>query len=118
MGYTFALRKLRLSAGYKTAQDFAYELGIANSTYSRYERAPAIPDCGIPLAAAWNMADHLGCTIDEVVGRADVGSLTPTDPKQPLDARAAKLGITGREMLDGYLRYLEFREDELKRDRV
>ena len=91
------LQRLRREAGYRTAKDFAEELHIPYSTYSRYERAGEGPESGIPLYAAWAMADELGCSIDLVVGRT-------------IDARVRKLGRSGREMLDDFLEYLEYRE--------
>ena len=101
-----SLQALRKAAGYKTAKEFAAEVGIPLATYSRYERAPEGPDCGIPLQAAWAMADKLGCSIDLVVGREDIDA-----PREAtLDARAGKLSRSGREMLDDFLRYLEFRD--------
>lgn len=100
------LQRLRRDAGYRCAKEFAEVLRIPNSTYSRYERAPEGPDCGIPLSAAWAMADELGCSIDLVVGREDIDA-----PREAtLDARAGKLSRSGREMLDDFLRYLEFRD--------
>lgn len=81
-------------------------LNIPNSTYSRYERAPEGPNSGIPLPAAWAMADELGVSIDLVVGRDDIDAKrTPT-----LDDRVRRLSRSGREMLDDFMRYLEFRE--------
>lgn len=63
-------------------------------------------EMGIPLQAAWAMADKLGCSIDLVVGREDIDA-----PREAtLDARAGKLSRSGREMLDDFLRYLEFRD--------
>ena len=100
------LQRLRREAGYRCAKEFAEVLHIPNSTYSRYERAPEGPDCGIPLPAAWAMADKLGCSIDLVVGREDIDA-----PREAtLDARAGKLSRSSREMLDDFLRYLEFRD--------
>ena len=64
-----ALTELRKGAGYRTAKEFAEALGVPATTYSRYE---ANPD-KIPLAAAWSIADFLGCTIDEVVGHKAAG---------------------------------------------
>ena len=54
------LQRLRREAGYASAKEFAAVLNIPNSTYSRYERAPEGPNSGIPLSAAWAMADELG----------------------------------------------------------
>ena len=59
------LQELRRAAGYKSASAFAEEHGISVPTYARYESKPE----KIPLASAWQLADALGCSIDEVVGR-------------------------------------------------
>ena len=100
------LQRLRREAGYASAKEFAAALHIPNSTYSRYERAPEGPNSGIPLPAAWAMADELGVSIDLVVGRDDIDAQrAPT-----LDDRARRLSRSGREMLDDFMRYLEFRE--------
>ena len=101
------LQRLRREAGYRTAKDFAEELHIPYSTYSRYERAGEGPESGIPLYAAWAMADKLGCSIDLVVGRADIDA----PEVQTIDSRVRKLSRSGREMLDDFLEYLEFREN-------
>ncbi len=100
------LQRLRREAGFRSAKDFAEVLHIPSSTYSRYERAIEGPECGIPMQAAWAMADELDCSIDLVVGRADIDEReAPT-----IDARVKRLSRSGREMLDDFLRYLEFRE--------
>lgn len=100
------LQRLRLEAGYRSGRALAAALGIPASTYARYERAPEGPDCGIPLANAWAIADALGCTIDAVVGREDIDA--PHEPT--LDERAAALGREGQRMLYDYLGFLESRE--------
>ena len=52
------------------------------------------------------MADELGVSIDLVVGRDDIDAQRmPT-----LDDRVRRLSRSGREMLDDFMRYLEFRE--------
>ena len=100
------LQRLRREAGYASAKEFAAVLNIPNSTYSRYERAPEGPNSGIPLPAAWAMADKLGVSIDLVVGRDDIDA----QYMLTLDDRARRLSRSGREMLDDFMRYLEFRE--------
>ena len=66
------LQRLRCETGFRSAKDFAEALGIPSSTYARYERAGDGIDCGIPLPAAWQIADSLGCSIDLAVGRKDI----------------------------------------------
>lgn len=97
------LQRLRREAGYRSAKDFAAVLGIPASTYARYERQPEGPGCAIPLASAWQIADALGCSIDLVVGRADIDAADTLT----LDDRVAALSLNGQEMLCGFLGYLE-----------
>lgn len=100
------LQRLRREAGFRSAKEFAAELGVPESTYARYERATEGPDCGIPLSAAWAIADRLGESIDVVVGREsmDVPHVVT------LDERADALGPEGRRMLADFMDYLEARE--------
>ncbi len=107
------LQRLRRGAGYPSAKVFAAELGIPETTYARYERAPETPQCGIPMANAWAIADKLGCSIDLVVGREDIDRPRPVT----LDDRARALTRESRRMLDDYLDYLEHRDAEDSRAR-
>lgn len=59
------LQTLRISAGFKSAKDFAEHLGIPQPTYARYENNPE----KIPLKSAWQLADYFEVSIDEIVGR-------------------------------------------------
>jgi len=60
-----SLKDLRARSGC-TIRDFAARLKMPASTYARYEKRPD----HIPLRAAWRLADELGCTIDDIVGRS------------------------------------------------
>lgn len=102
------LQRLRRLAGFSSAKDFAAEVGIPETTYARYERAPETPQCGIPMANAWAIADRLGCSIDLVVGREDIDKPRPLT----IDDRARALTRESRRMLDDYLDYLEHRDAE------
>ena len=59
------LQELRKKAGYKSAFAYADHLGIGRSSYTDYEqgRTP------MPLEKAWMIADDLGVSLDELVGR-------------------------------------------------
>lgn len=100
------LQRLRRSAGYASAKEFASQLGIPESTYARYERAAEGPGCGIPLPSAWAIADELGVSIDLVVGREDIDAPRPVT----LDDRARALSRESRRLLDDYMEYLEARD--------
>ena len=100
------LQRLRRQAGYRSAKDFAEALGIPGSTYARYERAGDGVGCGIPLPAAWQIADALGCSIDLVVGREDIDAPEPEGIQPRYDA----LSPEGRNLVDSYLSYVELGE--------
>lgn len=102
------LQDLRREAGYRSAKDFAAAVGIALSTYNRYENQPE----AIPLRQAWAIADFLGCPIDMVVGR------------DPVDAAAMRgdvqkfydgLSQESRELMDDYMGYIAHREKKARK---
>lgn len=101
------LADLRRAAGYRSSKEFATALGIPATTYSSYERTLSDPESGVPIRAAWSIADKLGCSIDEVVGRgraADGGS------ERDLNAAYRALSEGGRARFDEYLQFLDFRD--------
>lgn len=101
------LADLRKAAGYRNSKDFAAVLGIPATTYSRYERTLSDPDSGVPLRAAWAIADKLHCSIDAVVGRADVSA---DETGRDLNAAYRALSEGGRARLDEYLQFLDLRD--------
>lgn len=100
------LADLRKAAGYRSSRDFAAVLGIPATTYSRYERTLADPESGIPLRAAWAIADKLHCSIDAVVGRDEADDTQGRD----LNAAYRTLSDSGKERFDEYLQFLAFRD--------
>lgn len=58
------LRKYRTEAGYKSAKDFADELGIPYPSYMAYENKQREPKYDVLM----KMADKLGVTMDELLG--------------------------------------------------
>lgn len=100
------LADLRKAAGYRSSRDFAAVLGIPATTYSRYERTLSDPDSGIPLRAAWAIADKLHCSIDAVVGRDEANGAGGRD----LNAAYRSLSDGGKERFDEYLQFLAFRD--------
>ena len=100
------LAELRRAAGFRSSREFAAALGIPATTYSRYERTLADPDNGIPLRAAWAIADKLHCSIDAVVGRDDAGDGEGRD----LNAAYRSLSEEGKQRFDEYLQFLAFRD--------
>ena len=105
------LQRLRREAGYRSAREFAKELSIPASTYARYERQPETPECAIPMASAWAIADALGVSIDLVVGRADIDAPDPA----PVQTRYDHLSKADQQRADEYLDFLELRTAEGRR---
>ena len=66
------LQKLRKEKGYKSAKEFAAALDININTYTDIEQGKT----GLSLERAWQIADLLNCSLDEVGGR--------TPPPKPL----------------------------------
>lgn len=100
-----SLQQLRREAGYGSAKEFAERLQIPAPTYARYERQPDGPDTGIPMKAAWHIADVLGCSIDLVVGR-DADEAQGSKVQRMYNA----LSDSSRRRVDEYLDFIEYRE--------
>ena len=110
-----ALQELRKAAGYRTAKEFADEMGIPTTSYSRYESAPG----KISVDQAWRLADRLGCSIDLIVGRADLDAPESGagDLRGPVQRLYDGLSPRLRESLDDYLAYLVARNADEERRR-
>jgi transcriptional regulator with XRE-family HTH domain len=65
-----SIQDLRREKGFRNSKEFADALGVSPSSMSRYDKDPTL----IPVKVAWAMADLLGCSIDEVLGREHVTS--------------------------------------------
>jgi transcriptional regulator with XRE-family HTH domain len=102
------LLELRRGAGYATAKDFAEAMGIPPTTYTRYESSPE----KIPLKAAWALADALGASIDEVVGRADGDGDPRGDVQRAFDALSPR---SQEEVLD-LIEVFSSRDERTRRD--
>ena len=59
------LQAARKAAGFKSAKAFAEHLGIPVSKYTEYEQGRY----GFTFEQAWQFADVLNCTLDELGGR-------------------------------------------------
>lgn len=70
------LQSARKSAGFKSARAFAEHMGIPTTKYTEYEQGRH----GFTYEQAWEFADALGCTLDELGGREFCGeSLSPDE---------------------------------------
>jgi transcriptional regulator with XRE-family HTH domain len=94
-----SISDLRRERGYRSAREFAEALGISPSSMSRYDREPE----SIPMKAAWAMADALGCSIDDVVGRDHVAPSALQDFYDGLLPES-------RRLLDDFLEFVGARD--------
>lgn len=73
------LKQLRKRAGYKKQSDFARALGVKERTYASWERE----EVGLSMSQACDIADFLGCSLDELAGRWEyVKEPKYLDPRQ------------------------------------
>ena len=100
------LLQLRRRAGFPTAREYCEHSGIPVPTYTRYESNPE----KIPVAAAWAIADDLGCTIDAVVGRTELDSEGGVTGRvqSAYDAMTPK----GKDSVDRFIRFVQAEEAE------
>jgi len=63
--YKSNLQTLRKRAGFRSAKAFAEYAGVNVKTYTNHEQG----DAAMSLLQAWEYADLLECTLDELAGR-------------------------------------------------
>lgn len=61
----YNLQAMRKKAGFKSARAFAEHIGMSLNTYNNYEQGRN----SLTLEKAWEFADILHCTLDELAGR-------------------------------------------------
>ena len=91
------LKKVRKKAGFKSAKAFAEHMGLNPNTYTDYEQGRR----QFTLEKAWEFADALNCTLDELAGR-ESPPVRIDDPlkRQVVDAYDS-MTQAGRESLAG-----------------
>lgn len=102
------IQELRRERGYRSAREFADALGISPSSMSRYDNQPE----SIPTKVAWEMADKLGCSIDEVVGRKPVAS-----GRSELQELYDGLLPETRQLVDEFLEFARLKDERERADR-
>ena len=90
------LQKLRKLKGYNSAKEFAEHAGISTNTYTGYEQGRI----ALTFERAWQIADLLNCSLDEVGGR--------TPPPKPLAHSPAET-----ELISYYRQCTPWRKDNL-----
>lgn len=70
------LQNIRKARGFKSAKEFAAHIGMSGNTYTGHEQGKPFD-----LEKAWEYADWLDCSLDELVGR-ERPAKEYTDPRQ------------------------------------
>lgn len=90
------LQALRKAAGFKSAKAFAEYVGVNPNTYTQYEQGLV----AISYERAWQFADALKCTLDELGGRTPPEARTYNDSSQEaLNGYFESMNSTGRSAL-------------------
>lgn len=97
------LQSLRKAAGFKSARVFAEHIGYSPSAYTEYEQGRRM----FTYEQAWDFADALNCTLDELGGRKPP-ERTYRDPLQAsLNASYENMNDKARETLEAVAKSME-----------
>lgn len=90
------LQAMRKKAGYRSARAFAEHIGMNVATYTDYEQGRH----SFTLEKAWEFADLLGCSLDELAGRQwpPEGASAPEPGEASLVSAYRDLSEEGREV--------------------
>lgn len=96
------LQAMRKRAGFKSARAFAEHMNMSVNTYTNYEQGKS----SLTLEQAWEFADELDCTLDELAGREwSAASEAPPDPvRDELNALYSSCTQQRRQRLVEYAR--------------
>lgn len=104
------LQELRRAHGFKSARDFAEAADIPANTYARYESKPE----SVPLERAWQIADLLECTLDEVYGREAPDT---ADKRGDFQIFYDDLSPENRSLMDEFRAFVAQREQAARKRR-
>jgi DNA-binding XRE family transcriptional regulator len=95
-GFKSNLQAMRRRAGFRSAREFAEFAGVNTKTYTNHEQGHA----AMSLLQAWEYADILDCTLDELAGRRvpEMPSVTQEELRMVEVYRDAS--PTDRDMVD------------------
>lgn len=91
------LQKVRKRAGFKSAKAFAEHMGLNPNTYTDYEQGRI----DFTLEKAWEFADALNCTLDELAGRESPPARIDDPLKRQVVDAYDSMTQAGRESLAG-----------------
>ena len=91
------LQTMRKRAGFKSAKAFAEAVGLSVGTYTDYEQGRR----QFTLEKAWEFADALNCTLDELAGRESPPARIDDPLKRQVVDAYDSMTQAGRESLAG-----------------
>lgn len=104
------LQRIRKERGFKSAKAFAEHIGISPRTYTNYEQGIT----SLTLDMAWEFADALECTIDELAGRPWPSNAYSDQRQQMMNDDYQHLTDSGKDAAAGAVRGI--RASESARD--
>lgn len=108
------LQRIRKEKGFKSAKAFAEHLGISPGTYTQYEQG----QIGLTLEKAWEFADALECTLDELAGREWPRPAFADPDQEALNGYWESMNAKGRTALLGTAELMSGSPDtRIKKDR-
>lgn len=89
------LQRIRKEKGFKSAKAFAEHIGMSKNTYTNYEQGTR----PLSLETAWEFADALECTLDELAGREWPRAAFADPGQEALNAYFESMNSAGRGAL-------------------
>ncbi len=89
------LQRIRKEKGFKSAKAFAEHIGMSKNTYTNYEQGTR----PLSLETAWEFADALECTLDELAGREWPRPAFADPGQEALNAYFESMNSAGRGAL-------------------
>lgn len=94
------LQRIRKERGFKSAKAFAEHIGISPRTYTNCEQGIT----SLTLDMAWEFADALECTIDELAGRPWPSNAYSDQRQQMMNDDYQHLTESGKDAAAGAVR--------------
>lgn len=94
------LQNIRRARGFKSAKAFADHMGMSVGTYTQYEQG----QIGLTLEKAWEFADALECTLDDLAGRKFVAGRYQDERQAVMNEDYAHLSDAGKDAAAGAVR--------------
>ena len=98
-----SLQAKRKAGGYKSARAFAEDIGMEAGTYTAYEQGSN----PFSIEQAWNFAEKLGCSIDELCGRPKSPRLYDDPGQEAVNRCYENMNDKGRTTLESVARSME-----------